>query len=176
MDRFAVATAAAQMFEEQYRGHEDPVSEADARELVLRLRECLRDEVEFNPANTSDAAIRRATDPKRKDRVLYRKRLNARVEQYILEGRPLPWELRQWVKVRDDRPKYLREPPNRVRDAWIVRTLMVLQDCGISPTRNRDKHEQGPPLSGCAIVVAVLDDMNNEATVEKVWEYREHVL
>ena len=58
----------------------------------------------------------------------------------------------------------------------LLRTLMVLQDCGISPTRNREKHEQGPPLSGCAIVAAVLDDMNNEATVEKVWEYREHVL
>ena len=186
-DRFAVAIAAAQAFAEQYRQRGEPLSKPDARMLATRLHECLRPGVEFNPARTLDETIKRAMDPHRKDRVLCRDALDARIEDCIREGRPMPSGLRQWLKVRDARPKHMRDSPNRVRDAWIVRTLLVLRECGIPPTRNRDEKwiarahgwEGSPdpdykPLAGCTIVAGVLGIKNY--VVEKSWGARDRVL
>ena len=179
MDRFAVATAAAQAFAERCRRCGERLSEADARRLAIGLRECLRDGPEFNPATTFDEAIERALDPKRKDRVRYRDMLDARFGEYVNEGRPIPTALRRWWNVGESGPKNPREAPNFTRDGWVVRTLMVLDDCGIKPTRNRsNQDEQGyldkPRLSGCAIVAAVLDDLK-ESGVEAVWSRRKSV-
>ena len=179
LERYSVTMRAVQIFTERRNRHGETLNEADARELVRRLHECLRDDVAFNPASTFDEAIERALDPKRKDRVRYRDMLDARFGEYVNEGRPIPTALRRWWNVRESRPKNPREAPNFTRDGWIVRTLMVLDDCGIKPTRNRDNQdEQGyldkPRLSGCAIVAAVLDDLK-ESGVEAVWSRRKSV-
>ena len=178
MDRYAVAMLAAQMFAERYS--DEPLSEADAERLVRELHECLRPGVAFNRASTFDEAIKRALDRNRKDRVRCKEMLDARLDECIDEGRPIPPALRRWRKVRETRPSHPREAPNFTRDGWIVRTLMVLDDCGIKPTRNRSNqdehgHLSKPPLSGCAIVAEQLDDLN-EPGVEKVWRYPERVL
>ena len=171
LDRWVEGMAAARAFAERYEKHDEKLSEADAGELVRRLHECLRDGVQFNPADTFGEAIKRALDPNRKDRVRYQNLLDARLDDHMRDKRSIPAELRVWFECRDKRPKHSRDSQNFTRDGWIVRTLRVLCDCGIKPTRN----DATTRKAGCTIVAEVLGNMT-ETAVEKVWRERERVL
>ena len=96
MDRFAVASAAAQAFAKRCEQTDKPLDEANAKRLVEKLHACFQDGVDFNTARTFDEAIKRALDPKRKDRVRCRDQLDARLDEYIDKGGPVPPTLLQW--------------------------------------------------------------------------------
>ena len=161
--RYITATRAAQTFAKGYRQSGEPLGEADARRLAHGLLEGYRNGAELRPhGSPTDAAgifqeaIRRALDPRHKDSFHCRQILNAWVDDRQREGRSLEPELRLWPTVRDMNPGYKRAFPNRLRDAWIVHTVEVLEGCGIRPTRNdafgNELDPPGAPRTGCAIV------------------------
>ena len=182
LDRLLVATAAAQIFAEWYRRRGERLSEADARRLAEVSHASFRDGVGLNSPTTLRECLLRAMDPQRKDRAEYQKALDARLRDCMRDGHPIEPALRVWSEFQDKRPKHSREAPNYTRDTWIVHALSRLQDCGIDPTRNRDKTWQWrayeddykAPLAGCAIVAAVFDI--EYPAVEKVWRERDRVL
>ena len=74
-------------------------------------------------------------------------------------------------------PGYKRAFPNRLRNAWIVHTVEVLQGCGIRPTRNdvwgSELDPPDAPLTGCAIVGRAIGITYHAAA--RVWRDRTRV-